>query len=413
MLEIKRATLPNGLKIVYSHDSSTQMVAINVLYKVGSRDEDPAHTGFAHLFEHLMFGPSINIPSYDTPLQESGGENNAWTNNDITNYYLTIPKQHAELGFWLESDRMLQLAFSPESLEVQRNVVMEEFKQRCLNQPYGDIGHLLRGLSYVKHPYQWPTIGKELKHIEEVTMEQVKSFYDSFYQPSNAILSVTGQISWEETIRLAEKWFSSIPNHPIIRRNYGIEPEYTEQRRLEVTRDVPFDALYMTFLMSDRFDKQYYAADMLSDVLANGSSSRLSQRLVKKRHLFNQIDAHISGSLDKGLFQIDGRPADGVSLEDAEQAVWEELQLLQTELVSEREIKKLKNKFEATLIFGNINYQNLATNLAWHEMLGPGFGIEDERNAYMELTAETLRHTAKELFQPHRAAVLYYKSRNN
>ena len=411
MLDIQRATLPNGLRLIHSHDSSTQMVAINVLYQVGARDEDPAHTGFAHLFEHLMFGPSINIPSYDNPLQESGGENNAWTNNDITNYYLTIPKQHVELGFWLESDRMLQLAFDPESLEVQRSVVMEEFKQRCLNQPYGDIGHLLRGLAYSKHPYKWPTIGLDLSHIERVTMDQVRSFYDRYYQPSNAILAVTGQISWEETLQLAEKWFASIPNHLVVRNNYEIEPEYTEQRRLDITRDVPLDALYMTFLMSDRFDKQYYAADMLSDVLSNGNSSRLLQRLVKQRHVFSQIDAHISGSIDKGLFQIDGRPADGVSLEDAEKVVWEELKILQKEFVSEKELQKLKNKFEATLIFGNINYQNLASNLAWYEMLGPGFGQEDERKAYMQLTAENLRETAKELFQPHRAAVLYYRSR--
>ena len=304
MIEINRHTLSNGLRIVHSEDNTTQMVALNILYDVGARDEDPEHTGFAHLFEHLMFGGSINVPDYDTPVQNAGGENNAWTNNDITNYYITLPRQNVETGFWLESDRMLSLDFNPRSLEVQRQVVIEEFKQRNLNQPYGDASHLLRALAYKVHPYRWPTIGKEISHIANATSEEVQAFFFRYYAPDNAILAVTGHITFEETVALAEKWFSPIPRRHVPRRSLPMEPMQTEERRLTVERNVPVDALYMAFHMCSRNHPDYYAFDMLSDLLSSGRSSRFVQHLVQDKQIFNSIDAYISGSIDNGLFHI-------------------------------------------------------------------------------------------------------------
>ncbi len=409
MLQINKHTLANGLKLVHNRDVSTQMVALNVLYQVGARDEHPDHTGFAHLFEHLMFGGSQNIPDYDTPLQLAGGENNAWTNNDITNYYLTVPKQNVEIGFWLESDRMLCLDFSSKSLEVQRGVVMEEFKQRCLNRPYGDTGHLLRPLVYKEHPYQWPTIGKELNHIAQATLQEVEDFFFSFYAPNNAILAVTGNITFEEAVRLAEKWFGSIPRRELKKRNLPAEPQQTEERRLTVERNVPIESLYMAFRMCDRMHPDYYAYDILSDILSNGRSSRLIQHLVHDRQIFSSIDAHISGSIDAGLFHITGKPANRVSLEDAEKAVWEELQIISNELIDEEELEKVKNKFESTQIFGNLNYLNVATNLAWFEMLSRAEDMDKEVENYRAVTSQQLMDVARKAFTRTNYSVLIYK----
>ncbi len=409
MLQINKHTLANGLKLVHNRDVSTQMVALNVLYQVGARDEHPDHTGFAHLFEHLMFGGSQNIPDYDTPLQLAGGENNAWTNNDITNYYLTVPKQNVETGFWLESDRMLCLDFSSKSLEVQRGVVMEEFKQRCLNRPYGDTGHLLRPLVYKEHPYQWPTIGKELNHIAQATLQEVEDFFFSFYAPNNAILAVTGNITFEEAVRLAEKWFGPIPRRELKKRNLPAEPQQTEERRLTVERNVPIESLYMVFRMCDRMHPDYYAYDILSDILSNGRSSRLIQHLVHDRQIFSSIDAHISGSIDAGLFHITGKPANGVSLEDAEKAVWEELQIISNELIDEEELEKVKNKFESTQIFGNLNYLNVATNLAWFEMLSRAEDMDKEVENYRAVTSQQLMDVARKAFTRTNYSVLIYK----
>ena len=409
MLQINKHTLANGLKLVHNRDVSTQMVALNVLYQVGARDEHPDHTGFAHLFEHLMFGGSQNIPDYDTPLQLAGGENNAWTNNDITNYYLTVPKQNVEIGFWLESDRMLCLDFSSKSLEVQRGVVMEEFKQRCLNRPYGDTGHLLRPLVYKEHPYQWPTIGKELNHIAQATLQEVEDFFFSFYAPNNAILAVTGNITFEEAVRLAEKWFGPIPRRELKKRNLPAEPQQTEERRLTVERNVPIESLYMAFRMCDRMHPDYYAYDILSDILSNGRSSRLIQHLVHDRQIFSSIDANISGSIDAGLFHITGKPANGVSLEDAEKAVWEELQIISNELIDEEELEKVKNKFESTQIFGNLNYLNVATNLAWFEMLSRAEDMDKEVENYRAVTSHQLMDVARKAFTRTNYSVLIYK----
>ncbi|WP_455658185.1 M16 family metallopeptidase [Phocaeicola sp.] len=410
MIQVNRYTLANGLRIVHNEDDSTQMVALNLLYDVGARDEDPSHTGFAHLFEHLMFGGSLHIPDYDTPVQNAGGENNAWTNNDITNYYITLPHQNVETGFWLESDRMLSLDFSPKSLEVQRQVVIEEFKQRNLNQPYGDASHLLRELAYESHPYRWPTIGKEIAHIAQATLEEVKDFFYRFYAPNNAILAVTGHISFEETIRLAEKWFGPIPARNISPRQLPAEKPQTAVRRKTVERKVPVDAIYMAFHMSNRMHPDYYVYDMITDILSNGRSSRFIQSLVQEQKLFTSIDAYISGSLDEGLLHVTGKPVEGVSLEQAEEAIWKELEKMKTVPVSEQELEKVKNRYESEQIFNNINYLNVATNLAFFELTGKAEDINEEVGKYRAVTAEQIQATSVRCFVPENCNILYYKA---
>lgn len=410
MIQVNRYTLANGLRIVHNEDDSTQMVALNLLYDVGARDEDPSHTGFAHLFEHLMFGGSLHIPDYDTPVQNAGGENNAWTNNDITNYYITLPHQNVETGFWLESDRMLSLDFSPKSLEVQRQVVIEEFKQRNLNQPYGDASHLLRELAYEAHPYRWPTIGKEIAHIAQATLEEVKDFFFRFYAPNNAILAVTGHISFEETVRLAEKWFGPIPARNISPRQLPAEKPQTTVRRKTVERKVPVDAIYMAFHMSNRMHPDYYVYDMITDILSNGRSSRFIQSLVQEQKLFTSIDAYISGSLDEGLLHITGKPVEGVSLEQAEEAIWKELEKMKTVPVSEQELEKVKNRYESEQIFNNINYLNVATNLAFFELTGKAEDINEEVGKYRAVTAEQIQATSARCFVPENCSILYYKA---
>ena len=411
MITVNRHTLPNGLRIVHSEMESTQMVALNVLYNVGARDEHPEHTGFAHLFEHLMFGGSVNIPDYDTHVQNAGGENNAWTNNDITNYYITLPRQNVETGFWLESDRMLSLDFNERSLEVQRQVVIEEFKQRNLNQPYGDVGHLVRGMAYKEHSYQWPTIGKETSHIANATLDEVKDFFFRFYAPDNAILAVTGNISFEDTVALAEKWFGPIPRRNVATRNLPKEPVQTAERRQTVERNVPVDALYMVFHKCDRLHPDYYTFDMLSDLLSSGRSCRLVQHLVLEKQIFSSIDAYISGSIDEGLFHIAGKPSPGISLEEAEEAIWEELEALKTVETDPYELEKVKNRYESEQIFNNLNYLNVATNLAFFELIGKAEDINHEVEKYRSVTSERIREVARKAFVRENCSVLYYKAK--
>ena len=410
MIEVNKYTLSNGLRLVHWENPATQMVALNILYNVGARDEHPEHTGFAHLFEHLMFGGSVNIPDYDMHVQMAGGENNAWTNNDITNYYITLPRQNVETGFWLESDRMLSLDFNEKSLEVQRHVVIEEFKQRNLNQPYGDVGHLVRGMAYQVHPYRFPTIGKELSHIENATLEEVKDFFFRFYAPDNAILAVTGNISFKDAVAYTEKWFGPIPRRNVQPRNLPQEPKQTEERRLTVTRNVPMDALYMVFHKCDRLHPDYYVHDVLSDVLSNGNSSRFIRHLVQEKQVFSNIDAYISGSIEAGTFHIAGKPAPGVSLEEAEASVWQELEAMKTEPVAPEELEKVKNRYESEQIFGNINYLNVATNLAFFELIGKAEDINEEVAKYRAVTSEDLQRVAGETFVRENCCVLYYKA---
>lgn len=409
MIHFRTYTLDNGLRIVHSEDRTTQMVALNVLYDVGARDEDPMHTGFAHLFEHLMFGGSKHIPRYDEPLQRAGGESNAWTNNDITNYYLTIPRQNVEIAFWLESDRMLQLDFSTQALEVQRQVVMEEFKQRNLNQPYGDLGHLLRPLTYKVHPYRWPTIGMELSHIANASLWEVQNFYERFYTPGNAVLAVTGNISFETTVRLAEKWFAPIPSRETQLRKLPQEPPQTAERRLEVERPVPIDALYMAFHTCGRFHPDFHAFDIVSDVLCNGRSSRLIRRLVNDRKIFSSIDAYVTASLDPGLFQIAGKPAEGVSLQEAENAIWEELRCLKEELVDQEELEKVKNQFEANELFSNMHYLQRAYNLAFYELAGgDALLINKDVSQYRSIDDVQLQSIVRRAFDRSNCSVIHY-----
>lgn len=410
MIKVNRHTLANGLRIIHSQDESTQMVALNLLYDVGARDEHPEHTGFAHLFEHLMFGGSVNIADYDTPVQNAGGENNAWTSNDMTNYYITLPYQNVETGFWLESDRMLSLDFNPKSLDVQRQVVIEEFKQRNLNQPYGDASHLIREMAYQTHPYQWPTIGKEISHIANATLDEVKEFFYRFYAPNNAILAVTGHISLEETIRLAEKWFGPIPARNVPKRNLPKEVQQTAIRRKTVERKVPVDALYMAFHMCDRHHADYPVYDIITDILSNGRSSRFIQHLVQENKIFTGIDAYITGSIDEGLLHIAGKPAEGISLEEAEKAIWAELDELKRVSVNELELEKVKNRYESEQIFNNINYLNVATNLAYFELLGKAEDINDEVRKYRSVTASQLQKVAQKTFIPENCSILYYKA---
>lgn len=410
MIEFNKFTLDNGLKVIHHLDTSTPMVALNIIYHVGSKNEFPDQTGFAHLFEHLMFGGSKHIPNYDEPLQKAGGENNAWTSSDITNYYLTVPANNVETGFWLESDRMLSLAFSEESLEVQRKVVIEEFRQRYLNQPYGDAQLLLLPLAYKKHPYLWPTIGKEISHIENATIEQVKSFFETHYAPNNAILSVVGNLSLEETKRLTEKWFGPIPFRELGKHDIPQEPQQTEARFLTVDRKVPQDSLYMAFPMCERTHPDFHSVDLISDILSNGHSSRFHQRLIKEGRVFNALQAYVSDNEHPGLFNITGKPVPGVSLEEAREKVWKELQLLCNELVTDYELTKVKNKVESSLMFTNMHYLNKAIALGQFELQGDANAINQEVDKYEKVTAEDILRLSKQIFAAEKENTLFYKA---
>lgn len=408
MIEFQKKTLANGLTVIVHEDPSTPMAAVNVLYKVGARNEDYDHTGFAHLFEHLMFGGSVNIPSYDEPVQLAGGENNAFTNNDYTNYYLALPKENIETALWLESDRMLSLAFNEKSLEVQRKVVVEEFAQRYLNQPYGDIWLLLRPLAYEKHPYRWATIGRDIDHIRNATMEQVRAFFDRYYKPENAILSIAGDIPAGRVFELVEKWFGPIPSGHTTADTIPAEPEQTSARRLEVRRPVPASVIYIACHMGPRLSREAAVCDVASDILSNGTSSRLYQRLVKDSNLFSNVNAYISGDVDPGLFLVTGHVMEGVSLEAAETALWHELELLKTEPVGDYELEKVKNKFEANNLFGEINVLNKAMNLAYFEMLGDAAMINDEVAEHNSVTKEEILAVSQHVFRAENSSTLLY-----
>lgn len=410
MIHFDKYVLPNGLRLLHHLDASTSMVAVNVIYNVGSRDEDAGKTGFAHLFEHLMFGGSVHIPEYDKPAQQAGAENNAWTNEDVTCYYISLPAWNVETAFWLESDRMLSLAFSERSLEVQKQVVMEEFKQRSLNQPYGDVSHLMRDLAYKVHPYRWPAIGKELVHIERAMQSDVRDFFFRYYAPDNAVLSVSGNISLEDTVRLTEKWFAPIERRNVVKPQLQAEPQQTAPRFLQVERNVPADAIYKACHICGRMDADYYACDMLSDILAHGRSARLYQRLVMERRLFSEINAYISANTDPGLLHIAGKPVPGVSLDSANQAIQQELQKICTDKIEEQELEKVKNKFESNDLFSNINYLNKGTNLALFEILGDASLMNEEVAGYRAVTAEHLRDVAGKVFDERNISTLYYSN---
>lgn len=410
MVTFERFTLSNGLKVLVHEDHTTPMAVVNILYDVGARDENPGKTGFAHLFEHLMFGGSVNIPSYDEPLQRVGGENNAFTSNDITNYYITLPASNLETAFWLESDRMLSLAFSEKSLDVQRNVVSEEFKQRYLNQPYGDVWLKLRPLAYKEHSYRWATIGKELSHIEQASMEDVKAFFTRYYNPSNAVMVVGGDVKADEVHVLAEKWFGSIPAAEKPVRNIPQEPAQTEARKETIHADVPLNAIYIAFHIPDRNDSGYYETDLISDILSRGNSSRLFVSLIKNQKLFSEVNAYVTGSIDPGLFIIEGQIVDGVAVEDAEQAIWNELEKLKTERVPAEELTKVKNKIESTMVFAQMGLLDKAMNLAFFELLGDAGDLNSETERYLRVSAEDILKRAGVIFRKENSSTLLYLS---
>jgi len=411
MVDFEKFELANGLKVIVNTDTSTPLVAMNILYKVGARNERPDKTGFAHLFEHLMFGGSVNIPNYDEPLQMAGGENNAFTSNDFTNYYLTIPAENLETAFWLESDRMLSLAFSMDSLDVQRNVVVEEFRQRYLNQPYGDAWLLLRPMAFKVHPYQWATIGKEVSHIENATIEDVKSFFSKHYHPANAILTLSGNITTERARQLTEKWFGPILFQPVETLEIPVEPLQQSRRELRVEKDVPYDAIYKAWHSCSRYDKNYHATDLLTDVLSGGKSSRLYNSLVKDKKLFSNVSAYMLGDLDPSLVVVEGKLVSGITPEIAEKALDEELKKVIDEPINERELAKVRQKAESGLIFGEMNHANRALNLAYFEMLGDVNLINNELDAYRNVTSENIRQTAQSIFTESNCSVLNYMAK--
>lgn len=413
MIQFDSFTLDNGLRVIVHEDASVQIAVMNILYDVGSRDENAARTGFAHLFEHLMFGGSANIPSYDTPLQMAGGENNAFTNTDITNYYLTVPASNLETGFWLESDRMLSLSFNPSVLEVQRKVVIEEFKQRYFSQPYGDVWLKLRPLAYQVHPYQWATIGKEISHIEQATLEDVKDFFFTHYLPNNAILVVAGNVTLEEIKRLSEKWFGPIPSKVIERRNLPKEPKQVQKRTFSVQAKVPANALYKAWHMVGRTHADYYAADLSSDVLSRGQSSRFYQKLIKEKEIFTSISSYVTGTIDPGLFVVSGRLKPGISMEQAEREVDMLLQEFTTHGPTVDELEKVKNQSESTMAFGNAEVINRAMNLAYSAWLGDANLVNTELEKIRSVTHEDILRVASAMLTEENASVLYYHAAEN
>lgn len=412
MIHFNKFTLSNGLRVIVHEDNTTPMAVVNVLYDVGARDENPAQTGFAHLFEHLMFGGSVNIPEYDEPLQMAGGENNAYTTNDLTNYYIELPAENLETAFWLESDRMLSLAFSEKSLDVQRKVVCEEFKEHYINKPYGDVWHKMRELAYRSHPYRWMTIGKELSHIEDARLDDVKAFFFRHYRPVNAILSVAGKVTTAQVKALAEKWFGDIPAGDKYLRNLPVEPAQTESHLLEVTSKVPLDALYKTYHIYPRQDQRYYTADLISDILSGGGSSRLHQVLVKEKKLFSNIDCSHFGSLDAGLLSIEGKLIKGVKMKDAEKGIQEELDKLQQEVISERELQKVKNRVESMLAFEDMGLLNRANNLAYYELMGDAAFMNREFEHYERVTTADIHSEAQIIFSEKNSNTIHYYAGN-
>ena len=412
MLQLNRFTLGNGLRVIVHEDASTPMAVVNVMYDVGARDEDPSKTGFAHLFEHLMFGGSINIDDFETPLNMAGGENNAYTSNDVTNYYIQLPAENLETALWLESDRMMSLAFSEKSLDVQRKVVSEEFKEHYINKPYGDVWFKLREMAYRHHPYRWMTIGKELSHIENAALTDVQDFFFKHYNPVNAILVVAGNVKSENVKALVEKWFGAIPPGKKYDRNIAPEPKQESARKLEVKANVPLDALYKCWHMDKRLDHGYYVADLITEVLGGGSSSRLFQRLVKEKQMFSNIECYQFGTIENGLLAIEGKLVKGVNMKDAEHAIEEELEKLRKEKISAKELSKVKNKTESAIAFEDMSVMTRANNLAFYELLGDAALFNADREKYLAVTEDDVMNYSRKIFDPNNSNTLYYYSEN-
>ena len=408
MIKYTKAVLENGLRVLVHEDRSTPLIAVNVLYDVGARDESEKRTGFAHLFEHLMFGGSKNVKDYDGPIQKAGGDCNAFTNNDLTNFYQILPADNVETALWLESDRMMRLDFNQKSLDTQKKVVIEEFNETCLNKPYGTVWHDLSSLVYKVHPYRWPTIGLEPKHIADASLEDVEQFFYSYYRPNNAILVFSGNIDHDKAVGLSEKWFGGIPKGELPERQIPIEPQQKDHRFLEKKSAVPIDALYMAFRIPGRLHQDYYAIDLLSDVICNGRSSRLYKKLYKEQKIFSSIDAYISGNIDPGILVIEGKPNDGFSLEYGKQKIWEELEKIKDQLVEPEELQKYVNKVESNIEFSESNILNKAINLAFFELIGHTERINNEIEFYQKVKVEDIKRVANDILVEENCSVLHY-----
>ena len=410
MITYERFQLKNGLKLLVHEDPSTPLAAFNILYQVGSRDETPEKTGFAHLFEHLMFGGTTSVPDFDLPIQRAGGENNAFTNNDITNFYEVLPVENIETAFWLESDRMESLTLDGEHLDIQKKVVIEEFKETCLNQPYGDAWHHLSDMAYKFHSYRWPVIGKRPTDIESFTLEEAKSFYQSYYHPNNAIVAIAGPLKPQKAYQLAEKWFGHIAPGPAPSRKWTPEPPQRELIQRIKHGNVPTDAIYMAFHIGGRLDPNFYASDLLSDILCNGESSLLYQKLIKEKQVFSTMDCYITGNIDPGLLVIEGQPTAGTTLYDAEKAIWQELDRLRSTVMSDHELQKWKNKIESQLIYSSLNGLNKAINLAYFEVIERPDWINLESEFYQQVTTQNIQQLAQQIFVPENCSSLMYKA---
>jgi predicted Zn-dependent peptidase len=410
MINYDISTLHNGLKVIVHKDDTTPMVCVNMLYRVGAKDEKEDKTGFAHLFEHLMFSGSKNYPDFDNIVEESAGESNAFTNNDYTNYFITLPLSQLETALQLESDRMQNLIINQKSLDIQKNVVIEEFKQRYLNQPYGDVWMLLRELSYSVHPYRWSTIGKDISHIERATLNDVKKFYNQFYCPNNAILCIAGNVEKQDVIKLCKKYFGTNEKREEIIRKHIKEPLQIEKRELRVKRNIPQNAIYITFPMASRLEKEYYAFDLLSDILSNGRSSRLYNSLVKEKKIFTEVNAFISGDVENGLFILTGKYCEKVSMEKGKEALFEELEKISKSEIDPKEFQKVKNKFESTMAFSQIKAIEKAMNLCYFEHLDNIEQINKEIDSYTNLSLDFVKEVAQKNFVEEKSNILYYES---
>lgn len=408
MIAFDRFVLDNGLKVLVHQDENTPMVAVNLLYNVGARDEDPSKTGFAHLFEHLMFGGSLHAPQFDLPLQKAGGENNAYTTNDLTNYYIQLPAENLETALWLESDRMQSLNIDPQSLEVQRKVVMEEFKEHYLNKPYGDAWFHVRELAYKQHPYRWMTIGRSLSHIAQASLDDVADFYKKYYHPANAILCIAGKIHPDQARRAVEKWFGDIPSGPIKSPSWPQEDPDREYEEKTVEADVPLDALYKTWHIGDRLSPSYIPADLITEILGNGYASRLYQALVKDEPWFSDIHCYHTGSLDPGLLVIEGKILAGKDPRQANAAIEAQIHKLMDEGISDQELQKVRNKVESAMTFENMALLSRAANLAYFELLGDAHGLNSEWEKYRQVSADQIRDNARSIFRPENSHCLYY-----
>ncbi len=408
MVNFTRKILSNGLRVLVHEDKSTPLVAVNITYYVGSRNEQADKTGFAHLFEHLMFAGSKNVSDFDDPLQRAGGENNAYTTNDYTSFYEILPAENYETALWLESDRMMALSISKRALNVQQKVVVEEFMETCLNEPYGDAWHHLSELMYHEHPYRWPVIGLAPEHVANASIDDVRAFYKNWYTPNNAVLCIAGNVRTDDALQLAEKWFGAIPAGPSITHNLPPEPPQTEHHQKVLLAKVPVPAVFLTFRTPARLHPDFYSVDLLTDVLAQGPSSRLYRRLLKERQVFSQIDAYVTGNIDPGLLVIEGRPAENVSPEAALKAIWEELELLKKEVIDDRELKKIQHRFESTVVFSETSVLNKAQNLAFYELLDRAELMNEEVGIYLNVTPDDLHRVANSMFREDNSATLIY-----